>query len=103
MQWRLGISPDESPDIPARVVPDVSADVSPDISCPPVPGDEFALHGEGIYCKEDHELAELARAEDNNNHKPALTRIKHELEDFRDNLSDLGREEDSYRSVLIGL
>ena len=23
-----------------------------------VPGDEFALHGEGIYCKEDHELVE---------------------------------------------
>ena len=59
-----------------------------------MPGDEFALHGEGIYCKEDHELAELARAEDNNNHKPALTRIKHELEDFRDNLSDLGRDDD---------
>merc|ERR1719211_792820 len=30
-----------------------------------VPGDEFALHGEGIYCKEDHELVE--RCEDNNN------------------------------------
>ena len=68
----------------------------------PVPGDEFALHGEGIYCKEDHEL--LERCEDNNNlepkHAPGLAsprHIKTELEDFRDSLSDLGREEDSYR------
>ena len=70
----------------------------------PVPGDEFALHGEGIYCKEDHEL--LERCEDNNNLEPkqlplgaSPRQIKTELEDFRDNLSDLGREEDSYRSV----
>ena len=73
----------------------------------PVPGDEFALHGEGIYCKEDHEL--LERCEDNNNLEPkqqtmaSPRQIKTELEDFRDNLSDLGREEDSYRSVLFGL
>jgi len=58
-----------------------------------VPGDEFALHGEGIYCKEDHELVE--RCEDNNNiGKSAIPRIKNELDDFRDNLSDLGRDDD---------
>ena len=69
-----------------------------------VPGDEFALHGEGIYCKEDHEL--LERCEDNNNlevkQQPmgaSPRQIKTELEDFRDNLSDLGREEDSFRSA----
>ena len=60
----------------------------------PVPGDEFALHGEGIYCKDDHELFE--RCEDNNNLDPKH-RIKTELDDFRDNLSDFGREDDSYR------
>ena len=61
-----------------------------------VPGDEFALHGDGIYCKDDHELFE--RVEDNNNHDPKHSRIiKTECEDFRDNLSDIGREDDSYR------
>ena len=61
-----------------------------------VPGDEFALHGEGIYCKDDHELFE--RCEDNNNLDPKhQSRIKTELDDFRDNLSDIGREDDSYR------
>ena len=72
-----------------------------------VPGDEFALHGDGIYCKEDHELFE--RCEDNNNlevkhHHVASPRIKTELvdsQDFRDNLSDLGREDDSYRCIGI--
>ena len=70
-----------------------------------VPGDEFALHGDGIYCKEDHELFE--RCEDNNNlevkhHHVTSPRIKTELvdsQDFRDNLSDLGREDDSYRCI----
>jgi len=58
-----------------------------------VPGDEFALHGEGIYCKEDHELVE--RCEDNNNiSKSGIPRIKSEMDDFRDNLSDLGRDDD---------
>jgi len=58
-----------------------------------VPGDEFALHGEGIYCKEDHELVE--RCEDNNNiSKTGIPRIKSEMDDFRDNLSDLGRDDD---------
>ena len=61
-----------------------------------VPGDEFALHGDGIYCKDDHELFE--RCEDNNNLDPKhQSKIKTELDDFRDNLSDLGREDDSYR------
>ena len=60
-----------------------------------VPGDEFALHGDGIYCKEDHEL--LERCEDNNNLDPKHSRIKTELEEFRDIDSDIGREEDSYR------
>ena len=72
-----------------------------------VPGDEFALHGDGIYCKEDHELFE--RCEDNNNlevkhHHVTSPRIKTELvdsQDFRDNLSDLGREDDSYRCIGI--
>ena len=72
-----------------------------------VPGDEFALHGDGIYCKEDHELFE--RCEDNNNlevkhHHVTSPRIKTELmdsQDFRDNLSDLGREDDSYRCIAI--
>ena len=48
----------------------------------------------------------LERCEDNNNlevkQQPmgaSPRQIKTELEDFRDNLSDLGREEDSYRSV----
>ena len=58
-------------------------------------GDEFALHGDGIYCKEDHEL--LERCEDNNNLDPKHHRIKTELDDFRDIDSDLGREDDSYR------
>ena len=66
-----------------------------------VPGDEFALHGEGIYCKEDHELFE--RCEDNNNLAELGVKggvIKHELDcDYRDNLSDIGREEDGYRWV----
>jgi len=60
-----------------------------------VSGDEFALHGDGIYCKEDHEL--LERCEDNNNLDPKHHRIKMELDDFRDIDSDLGREDDSYR------
>ena len=61
-----------------------------------VPGDEFALHGDGIYCKDDHELFE--RCEDNNNIDTKTNQhIKNELDDFRDNMSDLGREDDSYR------
>ena len=60
-----------------------------------VSGDEFALHGDGIYCKEDYEL--LERCEDNNNLDPKHHRIKTELDDFRDIDSDLGREDDSYR------
>ena len=61
-----------------------------------VPGDEFALHGDGIYCKDDHELFE--RCEDNNNLDTKTNQhIKNELDDFRDNMSDLGREDDSYR------
>ena len=85
-------------------MPALTALVSEPFVVFPVPGDEFALHGEGIYCKEDHEL--LERCEDNNNLEPkqqtmtSPRQIKTELEDFRDNLSDLGREEDSYRSEL---
>ena len=61
-----------------------------------VPGDEFALHGDGIYCKDDHELFE--RCEDNNNLDTKTNQhIKNELDDFRDNMSDIGREDDSYR------
>ena len=66
-------------------------DGNDDTTKPPVPGDEFALHGDGIYCKEDHELVE--RCEDNNN-KAGIPRIKSEMDDFRDNLSDLGRDDD---------
>ena len=63
-----------------------------------MPGDEFALHGDGIYCKEDYEL--LERCEDNNNIHPKHGRIKTEIDDFRDIDSDTGREDDSYRCVV---
>ena len=66
-----------------------------------MPGDEFALHGDGIYCKEDHEL--LERCEDNNNLHPKHNRIKTEIDDFRDIDSDIGREDDSYRSEADNL
>ncbi|XP_023339751.1 insulin gene enhancer protein isl-1 isoform X3 [Eurytemora carolleeae] len=61
-----------------------------------VPGDEFALHGTGLLCREDHEMVDR---EDNNN----LT-IKTEFQDnFRDNLSENGRDEDGFREDLSSL
>jgi len=54
------------------------------------PGDEFALHGTGLLCREDHELVDR---EDNNN-----INIKAEFNHhFRDSLSEGGGEEDGYR------
>lgn len=44
-----------------------------------VPGDEFALREDGLFCKDDHEILEKAvNGENNMNTPPAVTPIHHE-------------------------
>ncbi|CAG7820590.1 unnamed protein product [Allacma fusca] len=44
-----------------------------------VPGDEFALREDGLFCKDDHEVLEKAvNGENNMNTPPAVTPIHHE-------------------------